>query len=76
VAGNVWEWCSTKYAPYPYDPHDGRENPPATYDECCRVMRGASWYDHTYDVRCADRADSDIPTRRNFSYGFRCARTE
>lgn len=30
---------------YPYTPSDGRESPPAAYNECCRTLRGGSWND-------------------------------
>ncbi len=73
LAGNVWEWCSTKYASYPYDPDDGRENPPITPNECCRVFRGGSWGSATHNLRCAHR-DSGHPHERHPAYGFRCAR--
>jgi formylglycine-generating enzyme required for sulfatase activity len=72
VAGNVWEWCSTKYASYPYNPNDGRENPPASYSECCRVLRGGSCGDGvTYGLRCAHR-NSISADDRTWSIGFRC----
>jgi gamma-glutamyl hercynylcysteine S-oxide synthase len=75
VAGNVWEWCSTKYAVYPYNPNDGRENPPVSYSEWGRVLRGGSWADGDYgSLRCAAR-HGDYPGIRYGSIGFRCVRT-
>jgi formylglycine-generating enzyme required for sulfatase activity len=76
VAGNVREWCSTKRASYPYNPNDGRENPPATYDECCRVLRGGSWGDSNDDLlRCAARYYY-APHNRNVNHGFRLVMSE
>jgi formylglycine-generating enzyme required for sulfatase activity len=74
MAGNVWEWCSTKYADYPYNPNDGREDPPVSDSECCRVLRGGSWRDIGDGLRCANRATSS-PDLRYDLIGFRCVRT-
>jgi gamma-glutamyl hercynylcysteine S-oxide synthase len=76
VAGNVREWCSTKYAAYPYNPSDGRENPPAAYNECCRALRGGAWGDSRDDLlRCAARYNFD-PSIRSVNAGFRAAKSE
>jgi len=68
MAGNVWEWCSTLYKPYPYDPGDGRENPEAEGD---RVLRGGAFYSGAWGVRCAFRDWFDPYDAFWFIYGFR-----
>jgi iron(II)-dependent oxidoreductase len=74
LAGNLAEWTSTLYRPYPYRPDDGREDPDAPGG---RVTRGG---DHVFD---ADPARLRAPFRGGFSraplvghrhIGFRCAR--
>ncbi len=71
MAGNVWEWVSTAYRPYPYDADDGREDPAS--DES-RVLRGGSFASLTAGhLRCARRSASR-PGRRSSHIGFRVAR--
>ena len=71
MAGNVWEWTSSAYAPYPYTVADGREDPQLRTQ---RVLRGGSFASpHADYVRCAMRSLS-YPTRRREHIGFRVAR--
>jgi len=71
MAGNVWEWVSSLYKPYPYDANDGRENLNSSGD---RVLRGGSWVNLDINLRSALRAFGD-PTYSDISVGFRCARS-
>ncbi len=71
LAGNVWEWVSSTYAPYPYDPENGREDPASGAE---RVLRGGSYASPGLDyARCAMRSHSR-PERRQAHIGFRVAR--
>ncbi len=73
LSGNVWEWVSSIYLPYPYDPTDGRENLEDTTPK--RVFRGG-WLSYQ------DRGTSAVmrfrmePDGRDWHVGFRCAKTD
>jgi formylglycine-generating enzyme required for sulfatase activity/dienelactone hydrolase len=69
MLGNVWEFCSTRYGPYPkgrlLDPGDlGTEDSFA--------VRGGGWSNEPADVRCATR-QSDPPHFGHSNLGFRVA---
>ncbi len=75
MAGNVWEWTRTLWGQnvgkldfgYPYNANDGREDPA---DVGRRVVRGGSFVDIGYSVRCACRA-LDSSDNRYSGIGFR-----
>jgi formylglycine-generating enzyme required for sulfatase activity len=71
MAGNVWEWTSSAYEAYPYDPADGREDPEAE-DGLRRVVRGGSFGNLPWRVRCAFRG-RDLPGASFWDRGFRVA---
>ncbi|MEO8354457.1 MAG: SUMF1/EgtB/PvdO family nonheme iron enzyme [Chloroflexota bacterium] len=50
-SGNVYDWTSSLYLPYPYDEGKSEVNDSAAE----RVARGGSWYDDRGFVRCANR---------------------
>ncbi len=73
MAGNVWEWVNSAYAPYPYQAQDGREDRLARVQ---RVLRGGSFASPSAPfVRCAMRSLS-YPTRRREHIGFRVAKSQ
>lgn len=74
LAGNMQEWTSTLYRPYPYRADDGREAPG---DPGERVTRGG---DHVFDSAADELTGfhrtgySRAPDRGHRHIGFRCAR--
>lgn len=71
MAGNVSEWIETAY--YLYGPA-GDYLP--TYQFAAgryAVIRGGSWMNFRYQVRCCERMAAD-PARTSFNIGFRCAK--
>ncbi|MGQ9890085.1 MAG: formylglycine-generating enzyme family protein [Aggregatilineales bacterium] len=71
MSGNVFEWVSTIYRPYPYNPTDGREN----LDDATspRVYR-SGWGSYIDFGVSAPIRFYDKPDSRNWFLGFRCAR--
>lgn len=70
LSGNIWEWCSSLYHPYPYRARDGRENsllagssPP--------VVRGGSWDSLLDYARASSRSFGLHPNDRSDGLGFR-----
>jgi formylglycine-generating enzyme required for sulfatase activity len=68
LSGNVWNWTSSRYIPYPYQTADGREDPAET--DRPRVLRGGSWLGTAGDARAAFRHGGN-PDGRGRSLGFR-----
>ena len=71
MAGNVWEWTSSLYKPYPYKADDDREDPEA---KGARVLRGGSWLFSAEGARASNRGRG-APDGRYDYIGFRCAKT-
>jgi formylglycine-generating enzyme required for sulfatase activity len=71
LSGNVWEWTTTAYKPYRYNPGDGREDPADA--DARRVVRGGSWQLPSGNARAASRVD-DLPFNRADNIGFRLVR--
>jgi formylglycine-generating enzyme required for sulfatase activity len=67
MAGNVWEWCQSKYKPYPYKADDGRED---LSGDDNRMLRGGAFLNGSTLARCAYRLRYD-PNYRNRNYGLR-----
>jgi len=70
MSGNVWEWMSSLYKPYPYVATDGREADSDNRTDM-RVLRGGSWDNNVTDSFGA--ANRNLLDGSNFTFGFRCA---
>jgi iron(II)-dependent oxidoreductase len=72
MSGNVWNWTSSIYKPYPYKSSDGREND--NDQSQLRVRRGGTFEDNTNILRAAYRTLPAKPSLRDRYTGFRCVR--
>lgn len=72
MAGNVHQWTSSLYKPYPYRADDGREDPIAKGE---RVTRGGAHDSPARELRSAWRGKgvSRAPQAGHHNIGFRCA---
>ena len=71
LAGNVWEWTSTRVADYPYVADGTREDPDAPG---IRIARGGGWAAVRKMVRGAYRCRY-APWSGSLDLGYRLART-
>jgi len=73
MSGNVWEWTSSWYLPYP-----GNKHPSENYGKKYKVLKGGSWWDCSF-YKCGISAPVFNRSFFNFkvkneSFGFRCAK--
>ena len=73
MSGNVWEWTSSWYLPYP-----GNTRITENYGEKYKTLKGGSWWDCSF-YRCGMSAPTYnrsffMRTTKNKSFGFRCAK--
>lgn len=72
MAGNVYEWTSTLSCLY-----DSETECDPTVRMAVgryRVIRGGSWMNFRYQVRCSERMHGDPDGWSSFAHGFRCAK--
>jgi sulfatase modifying factor 1 len=73
MAGNVYEWTAT--LSHLYDETVQCDQTVRMAVGRYRVMRGGSWLNLRYQVRCADRMHGDPTGWSTFAHGFRCAKS-
>jgi sulfatase modifying factor 1 len=71
MVGNVWEWTSSVFKPYPYSFADGREDPQSPER---RVARGGSFAGEPFITHVTYRF-RPFPEFRSSLLGFRCAKS-
>jgi iron(II)-dependent oxidoreductase len=73
MAGNVWQWTSSLYRPYPYRADDGREDPDSPD---VRATRGGGHDSPGEGIAATQRGRnlSRTPAAGHHNIGFRCAK--
>jgi gamma-glutamyl hercynylcysteine S-oxide synthase len=74
LIGDVWEWTSSDFQPYPgFEAFPYAEYSAPFFGGTSKVLRGGSWAAAPVAVRASFR-NWDLPIRRQIFAGFRCAR--
>jgi formylglycine-generating enzyme required for sulfatase activity len=73
LAGNVMEWVSSLYLPYPYSATDGREDLDARGN---RVLRGSIYSSNDVNIIYSAQRKSLNPGISDAYVGFRCAKSD
>ncbi|MCI0339634.1 MAG: SUMF1/EgtB/PvdO family nonheme iron enzyme [Planctomycetales bacterium] len=74
MGGNVWEWTSSTFSPYPgFVPDAYKDYSQPFFDGTYAVLRGGSWATQGPLLRCSFR-NWYPPDVREILAGFRCAR--
>lgn len=75
LTGNVWEWTSSRYCPYPDHECEGGETDAGAQGARLRVFRGGGWGTVLgANLRVTTRMWGNAENRMN-DVGFRCARS-
>jgi len=72
LAGNVYEWTASLSELY--DDSAAVDPTVRTAVGRYRVIRGGSWMNFRYQVRCSERMHGDPSGWSSFAHGFRCAK--
>lgn len=76
MLGNAWEWCQDRYDKkyYQRSPAENPKGPPEGKKYLYRVVRGGSWNEYGWNLRCANRNYGE-QFRRFEGVGFRICRS-
>jgi iron(II)-dependent oxidoreductase len=73
MVGDLWEWTSSDFTPYPgFEAFPYPEYSEVFFGGDYKVLRGGSWATRARVARCSFR-NWDHPIRRQIFAGFRCA---
>ena len=76
MIGDVWEWTSTDFRPYPgYETFPYPEYSEVFFGNEYKVLRGGAWATRFGAIRNTFR-NWDYPIRRQIFSGVRCARDD
>ncbi|RMF24019.1 MAG: hypothetical protein D6756_07700 [Cyanobacteria bacterium J083] len=74
MLGNVWEWTSSWFAPYPgFEPYPYQGYSQVYFDNQHKVLKGGSWSTGIWALRNSFRNWYQPHTREIWA-GFRCAK--